>query len=367
MGSSASAHTYVETEVPNFKAGDHVAGVIKIYVEEAVSATDLNLKFIGKEKTRWEERRSRQVFDGSKFKTEYYNETYKGEKKFLELSFPIWNFGGYLDKGQYTIPFGVQLPNWLPPSFHHEKGSVKGKVAYKLKAVVHDTDKVKPHKNVLWVKSLLHPAHPIHQVSGQETFHVRNCCCFRAGVTEVSAHLNRNVATLEDNLTASILVNNSKGRQSITRISCTLVRTLLVKNHGGSHIFVDNLLQSHEAVQIRPGESILPEKFHTLGVWLKEAEHLWKTPTTKSILIDCEYSVDIVFTFDNFCGCGNYRVRLPIEIFNGDVIPNVWLTPMPQMPIQWNPVALASAPIESEVETSAPEDYFRERQGSTPS
>jgi hypothetical protein len=364
MGSSASAHTYVETEVPNFKPGDRVSGVIKIYVEEPVSATYLHLVLIGKEKTRWtEERRRRSILSN---RNEYYTATLKGEKKFLELSFPIWNFGDHLDKGQYTIPFGVQLPNWLPPSFRYEEGYLKGEVLYKFKAVIHNTDKVKSHKNVIWAKSLLHPSHPIKQVSGRETFFIRNCCCFSAGVTEASAHIHKNVATLEDNMSASILVNNTNGRQTVTGISCRLVRSLRLKNDDSSKTFEHTLLQSDEVVQIKPGESILPDKYHTLGVWFKEAKELWLTPTNKSILVNCEYSIDIVLTFDNFCGCGDYRVRLPVEVFNGDLIPNVYLTPQPELPTQWNPVALASAPIESHAEVHAPEDYFREREGYTP-
>jgi hypothetical protein len=158
MGSSASAHTYVETEVPNFKPGDRVSGVIKIYVEEPVSATYLHLVLIGKEKTRWtEERRRRSILSN---RNEYYTATLKGEKKFLELSFPIWNFGDHLDKGQYTIPFSLKLPDWLFPSFLFKNRNLKGEILYKLKSVFHDTERIKSHKNVILVKSLLNPNHP---------------------------------------------------------------------------------------------------------------------------------------------------------------------------------------------------------------
>jgi hypothetical protein len=158
MGSSASGHTYVETEVPNFKPGDRVSGVIKIYVDEPVSTTYLHLVLIGKEEARWSERRRRQ--SSYSRKSEYYTLEFEEEKKFLQLDLPIWNFGDHLDKGQYTIPFSLKLPDWLFPSFLFKNRNLKGEILYKLKSVFHDTERIKSHKNVIWVKSLLNPNHP---------------------------------------------------------------------------------------------------------------------------------------------------------------------------------------------------------------
>lgn len=50
--------------------------------------------------------------------TEYYWLDHSGEHQIIDISFPLMKFPtGMLEQGQYSFPFSVYLPDWLPASF----------------------------------------------------------------------------------------------------------------------------------------------------------------------------------------------------------------------------------------------------------
>ena len=69
--------------------------------------------------------------------TEYYFKEHKGCHQIIDIKFPLMKFTmGTLPQGQYSFPFSVVLPDWLPASFEvaneHEKSRMG--VRYYLKA-----------------------------------------------------------------------------------------------------------------------------------------------------------------------------------------------------------------------------------------
>ena len=50
--------------------------------------------------------------------TEYHDRTHGDEHSIIDIQFPLMEFeDGSLTQGQYSFPFSVKLPDWLPASF----------------------------------------------------------------------------------------------------------------------------------------------------------------------------------------------------------------------------------------------------------
>ena len=116
----------------------------------------LTLDFKGKEKTWFKKEHSREVtrtrsvydhenkcwVDETYTDIEYYYLVHEGEHKIISMSFPLMKFpNGQLAQGQYSFPFSVQLPDWLPASFElaTDVEEARMSVRFKLKAKFENT------------------------------------------------------------------------------------------------------------------------------------------------------------------------------------------------------------------------------------
>ena len=118
MGSSHSAYTYVETESASFLPGSILKGVIKILVETPTEASQMSIVLTCIGEASW-------VTGSRKNRRHHYT-----KRVLYKVSYPIWNFGGTLPQGQFTLPFSIQLENELVPSFKIQNFSMFGKVEY---------------------------------------------------------------------------------------------------------------------------------------------------------------------------------------------------------------------------------------------
>jgi len=122
MGNSASANIYIEIPKVEFTLGGTVSGKVHISAPQPIETCGVFLKLTGVEQTSWEEEKTKTV------KTEENGEENREERKcvrclygaydtFLNQEVPLWQHDGFMQAGQFEIPFSFQLPESLPSSF----------------------------------------------------------------------------------------------------------------------------------------------------------------------------------------------------------------------------------------------------------
>ena len=126
MGASESKHKkwkggnlYIELAdgQQNVVAGQVISGVVHVYLEQtSFPVKELTIGLYGAEKVKFrlsehpdfEYQRESSYENGSKC---------KGEAESIKMVFPIWTPPhSEIPEQQLSIPFTMQLPDWLPPS-----------------------------------------------------------------------------------------------------------------------------------------------------------------------------------------------------------------------------------------------------------
>lgn len=335
MGSSHPAHTYVETEISSFCPGAILPGVIKILVDKATHAEQISIHLTCIGESHWDSGSGK------------HRRHYSAKRTLIKLQFPIWNFGGSLPEGQFALPFSIQLPNDLIPSFKYHNYSTKGSIEYYLEAIVGDNRDIMAHKSVIWINRYPNPSHIISPVSSEATLKVSNCCCFKTGTASLKSTLNLNVATIMEDLITTSHIENTNNKYNITKATCSLIRKIRLKGRHlfipSSKVFSQEVLQKSQFLAIKPGQSDSPDI--SLGLSLNECQDLWMQPPLASEVVDCEYVVRVKLEFDNFCGCGGYYVSLPVEICNGTMVLNNKLSEPPKINVEWNPMMISEVRV----------------------
>ena len=129
----AKGNIFIELDHPCFNAGEYVTGKIHLYVKESFSARRLCVLIKGEEKTKVKRD------DGETI------DRYKSVEKIFHQENDVFYFADdHCPAGQFTFPFTIQIPHWLPSSFflkhHSHPEKVKSMIKYKVKAHVESLD-----------------------------------------------------------------------------------------------------------------------------------------------------------------------------------------------------------------------------------
>ena len=105
-------------------------GTVHLELRKPFPSRQLQLLVIGQEKTKWKKKQK----DGK----EQYKKKHKGNNRFLFLHQNLHIFdNGMIPPGQYSFPFQVLLPNWIPSSYMFVgKNKAEMKVTYKIKSMI---------------------------------------------------------------------------------------------------------------------------------------------------------------------------------------------------------------------------------------
>jgi hypothetical protein len=346
MGNSFSAYSHVKVENHTARPGCEVTGVVNIQANSSINAMGLYLHLIGKEYTEWEETHTKEVTgsDGSS-KSESHTEVYKAKRTVLTHSLLLHHFDGNLEKGQYSIPFALRIPDEILPSFEYNKG-VNAKRYYTIKAKLEENKNLKAQKSYLVVLSLPKYLENAEPAISKSLIHVRNCLCFGSDTSRVSLNLSKNAYHLADRLDATLIVDQTDCKKRLINIEFSLYRKLRVKNNS-SRSFIDRKqVFKEERVSM---SSNLKGSIYTydFSFELSVDNDLWQTPSSESELIECIYEVDARLDYDTFCSGTVYQVTTPVSILNiGKIMRMQLVQQHPQMPEDWNPLNLATAPPE---------------------
>lgn len=346
MGKSFSAYSYVQVENPTIFPGSEVVGVVHIQADKAIDAMGLCIHFTGKEYTQWTESYTDSVTDSDgNSKSETRTEIITGRQTILTNLFLIHHFDGTLQKGQYSIPFTLKIPNEILPSFRYE-GAVSAKRYYTVKAKLEGSKQLKATKSYLWNSSLLkNMGYSIPSVI-DGTMDIRNCCCCGNDTSTVRLSIVKNSYFFTERLDGSLRVDQTNCRTRLMRMQFGLYRKLRVKhNISGDSIYYSKVLQEERpAVDANVGGPIYMYDF---SFDLGRVKDLWESPSTESGLIECIYEVNVRLYYDTFCSGSTYEVSAPVSIFNSYEAVRMNFVPQPPpIPAVWNPISLPSAPSE---------------------
>lgn len=341
MGKSFSAYSHVKVENHTIRPGCEVTGVVNIQANSSISAMSLYLHLTGKEYTRWEETHTEEVTksDGSS-KSETHTEVYTGKQTILTNSSLLYHFDGTLEKGQYSIPFSLIIPDGILPSFEYNQ-EVRAKRYYTIKAKLEENKNLKAKKSYLTVICLPKRLENTEPVISKSVMNVRNCCCFGRDTSRVSLNISKNAYHFTDRLDTTLIVDQTDCQKRLMNIEFRLYRKLRVKNNS-SRSFIDRKeVIKHERAGM---SSDLKGNIHTydFSFELSIAEDLGQTPSSESGLIECMYEVDARLDYDTFCSGSVYQVTAPVVILNSCEAARIQIVQKsPKMPEDWNPVSLA--------------------------
>lgn len=91
-----------------------------------------------------------------------------------------------------------------------------------------------------------------------------------------------------------------------------------------------------------------------MSMTLGESESLWQYPTISSHLVKCEYRLEVIFRFNNFCDTKEYSLVLPLDVYNRTLVLNTKFTPPQHINVDWNPMILSTEPIHIQHFTQVP-------------
>ncbi len=170
-------------------AGQWLSGTVQANIRHAYKGQNLCIELRGNERTMWEESNGDD--------TTYYRD----KEKFLKMSFPVWGFPDFsVPIGQFSFPFKLQLPHWLPSSFVVCKSTSNQlyEIKYKIKAYFetdHPIDKKggeikfrSPSRQII----VRQPAAMRDaQLTCEMTKGMTKCCCFNQGITKMQGHFEK--------------------------------------------------------------------------------------------------------------------------------------------------------------------------------
>ena len=100
-------------------AGQVCSGIIHIQLNQPFPGTMLMLTLKGCERTFMRKRHSKTVGSGKRRRRKYYYRNHVGFFPMINADFPIFQFpDGPPRPGQYSFPFSILIPDWLPASMH---------------------------------------------------------------------------------------------------------------------------------------------------------------------------------------------------------------------------------------------------------
>lgn len=322
MGSdhSKSVQTYVQTETNFFYPGCTVIGIVNINALSTIPANQMLVRLTCSEIA---------------YITEDDSEIYS-ERETSVLHYPIWHFNRILSEGQYSIPFSLQLPTDLSPSYDNINESYTAVIRYSLDAFVENSSEVYSFKSIIWLNNLGDYTVDIPPAVGQRTFYFRNLCC-TSGISIAYTEVNHSTSIMDQDLLISVRVDNKQNQYNIQRIKCSLIRFTALRARticGKSRkMFQDKICSTSQIVNIPSGGAEFTERFTSIDFTLKPRSRLLlSTSTVRGKLVECEYNIKVQVYYDILCAPSTYGMYVPIELLNGTIHNNKRYSKPPTIP-----------------------------------
>jgi hypothetical protein len=168
--------------------------------------TSVELKISGKEVTYWCERKNETLHEGEGEDRRTYNRDkyfhHHGIRSICKVRVPVYtSAGGYMQAGQYSFPFKVQLPANIPGTFHlnDHPGNRRNygehfncTCEYKMKGIAVVQGMLKSNIKHQQMLQIVERPPPIVGVAIEDNVHVKVCCCLNRGEFFISMRAEKN-------------------------------------------------------------------------------------------------------------------------------------------------------------------------------
>ena len=328
--SSQYGGMFIQTDLPYCISGTVVTGKIYVQINQQYPAYKLKLKIKGKEKWKWYEQKSREMRDGDRVWTEWYEDKHDEDHNVFEYEDNIYKFSvGYIPPGQYVFPFSFVLPHDCPSTAYFT-GDQKAtaSIKYKCKGVFEAQDHT-PFKDIKYKCKLVVrqvPSQVYANLSCEQDKEIYKwwCCCSQ-GVTRLRALFEKNAYTSVEVARALISINNWDCSAKVNSIVFQLkqivrlstdhhnyLRTykILSKNFPGlepneqieNKELQINLAESKQTYQRYDGEKKLDQDEIQLAEFIQ--------PTTSGRWLNIQYQLEIKQKFEGTCCSDNPHCSL---------------------------------------------------------
>mgnify|MGYP000872290408 CR=1 FL=1 len=237
--SDSNLDIFIELDKPFYYTGEYVQGKVHIHAKAALSYTNLYLHYENKEYCRWSETYGRSTV------------TYVGKKQNFADEFILHQFPGGIPQGQYTFPFGFQLPAGLPGSF--KEGCCKNfKIYYPVTAFMIDYQNPNSKPEFKVCATVIEPPRFPNQtnVRLKNIGNPKTCCCCDQGTSAIDVLYDTTTVKSGQPVRLTINVDNRQCKQNVKNVEVTLVQNKFVQSDYGvkRHYSVDKYLQKAAGV-----------------------------------------------------------------------------------------------------------------------
>lgn len=321
-------------EAPSAYGGEIISGKVHISLNEPFTEAFLYLKFKGQELTHWEEKRRVSETVGKKSRRKKIVVPHDGKALICKYAYCL-NKWENMSKGGYLFPFTFRLPFGIPGSFRYSAGKTTASILYNFHAKLVAR---KPGK----IKGLC----PIHikqeinafktNVNLQKNARLKTFCCLNKGLCTIDVVCPQD--TYNPSQLAEIIVNLnlSNSKLPVKYIACKLSNSIRIKSSTGNVYFIkQTLLETSTARNLNSPNLLLD---HNLKIELNlpsVKDKLESMYSTRGMLIDCIYNVEVKAIMDGFFMCCGDEPSVIHEIV---IVPNMIVIPSaPEAPPDWNP------------------------------
>lgn len=237
---------------PYYSAGEMLEGVVALNCINQLSTSGIQVEIIGYEETYYSvNTTTHSSFDDDAFNTAG-TRTQQGHLDFFRVAMPLGP-PGTLSPGQYQFGFKLQLPESLPPSFHHMWGGDRGDIKYKIRAFVEKSGfDIKSETEVIIVDQPVTTG-PVGNAAQQN---VTMCCCMGQGSAFVQANLEKGCYSRGESINVLVQARNNTS-SNFDAINLNLKRMVVFSaSSSGYNQSKNSKVAASAAVQgLSPGES----------------------------------------------------------------------------------------------------------------
>ena len=323
INNNSNSFMKIQPDKNEYYPNSTISGHIIITIPQDVIVSDICLKFGIFEGWVFTESSEKTITDANKTIITQKNLEIG---KFLKIETSLIS----LSKGEFFIPFSIEIPDYLQPTFEYPFPNRKGYVRYFLMA-----DVISPYIKFSVEEYVIIKSHPLemnypHLLNS--TKNVKKWGVSDQGTTILTVNYDKNNYKFSDIVPIKVFVNNYRGNMKVTNINVDLMRIVTFTSTNQAEKFPMEktiqknknkvLVQSHSKnsfvfyVNLIDKEISNSDFFKNLNLYnnlVKDMNLLM--PSCNSNLIKCEYKIKISLDFDSYVPYANKpRVFLPISI-----------------------------------------------------
>lgn len=338
---------YIRIDKNMYSQGETVKGTVYFNVPFNFPSRVLNLEFTGEEGFK--------VFEGQALR---HQDTFQA----ISTRHPLRSWQGTeIPKGQYEMPFCLDLPENLPDSFEFmAPGQLEAEISYKVTAyVISSTPETQP--------GLRHEAHFIVKRKPPQTFQplvtkesipVKYCWCMNGGASEISYTMEKDAYAPGETAYLIVLVDNSTCRRGIEFVDITVKKVVRINGKDDFNLHSDEVIKKErlEPIAALQGITDASKKLVEIKLALNPTSKKVATTTTKGEHINCTFVVESIVKYvGNFAAPVNHRFEFPVYEPEFSLT-NKMLAP----PVDWKPEKMETTQIPLQASPTLKSTIFAE-------